>query len=65
MTDAKPESYWTERNALVTAAQAAGRLHVTGQAPYTEQDPDTRSAYRASLDALKAFDDANGGTPIL
>jgi hypothetical protein len=71
-----PESYWTERNALVDRVRAALRadtylqktknLHVGDVFPdKTADDLRTNAAYHAANDALKAFDAAHGGTPIL
>ena len=66
----KPESYWQERNALVDAVRSAraGAPSVyedNGMALQRWHATEPGKAYWAALDALKAFDARNGGTPIL
>lgn len=54
----RPESYWTERNALVDAVKAITPPDLTGVGEAWDR-------YRVALAALRAFDAANGGSPIL
>ena len=66
----RPESYWTERNVLVDAVHACP-VKIDGDSVFEAPSFDKpgasemRAAYRAALDALKAFDARNGGAPIL
>lgn len=65
----RSESYWSERNALVDAVKACplptgARLWVA-HSEHTAVEQDQWIVYRAALAAVKAFDAANGGTPIL
>lgn len=70
----RTESYWEERNRLVDAVRAIDVGSSTSVPPtsvymaprYDEPGAaDIRAAYRAALEALKAFDEAHGGAPIL
>lgn len=65
----RSESYWTERNALVEAVKACplpiGDRRYVARDTRTSTEQAQWNAYGSALDALKAFDDANGGSPIL
>jgi hypothetical protein len=65
----RPESYWTERNALVDAVKACpmptGVRIWVGHDARTPEEQAQWEAYGRALDALKAFDAENGGAPIL
>jgi hypothetical protein len=60
--------YWVERNALVDAAKALTPSGPRAFVAFDERTPEEHeewARYGAALDALKAFDEAHGGTPIL
>jgi hypothetical protein len=64
----RDESYWTARNALVDAVHAAGRrlrYSTDGAMRLLPGQEAEDAAYGVALDALKAFDAAHGGAPIL
>ena len=56
------DTYWTERNALVSAA-----LALTPSSDDETAHPQTLRAVRycEALEALAAFDERNGGAPVL
>ena len=64
----RSEAYWTERNALVDAVLA---IDTKGASVFTqagwevEGAAEVRARYHAAVDALKAFDEAHGGAPVL
>jgi hypothetical protein len=73
--EGRPEDYWTARNALVDAVKAAIKTYEAARLAKLD-DPaaygktydaivDALARYSAAKDALKTFDAANGGTPIL
>ena len=61
--------YWTERNALVDAVKAcplpAGDRKWVAGSDRTPAEAQQWAAYTAALDALKTFDAAHGGAPVL
>jgi hypothetical protein len=69
---ATDSTYWAERNALVDAVHARtpgmvlpqARLYVA-HAARTPEEQVVWDRYGEALDALRAFDDAHHGTPIL
>lgn len=65
----RPESYWIARNELVDAVKACllpreSRRWISSD-ERTHEEQEQWDAYGEALDKLKAFDAANGGSPIL
>jgi hypothetical protein len=70
--DGRSEEYWTERNALVDSVNARQPIELIERhrvyiavAERTAFEQGVWDDFAAALDALKAFDAAHGGTPVL
>ncbi len=64
---ARTEAYLAERNALVSECRLRGKDLRTdiGYDARTSEEQAAWDCYGEAIDALKAFDAAHGGTPIL